>query len=98
MVPVTWVAACCLVRELPLATFNIEDYADFVEREGLELVHEDTRRGMSRGTNHSTPGVTKDAERELKAQVERRRASAITTSTGLRRRERRFESCRGHHL
>ena len=24
-------------------------------------------------------------------------ASAITPSTGLRRRERRFESCRGHH-
>ena len=33
-----WIAACCLVRELPLATFNIKDYADFVEHEGLELV------------------------------------------------------------
>ena len=34
----SWVAACCLVRELPLATFNVRDYADFVEHEGLELV------------------------------------------------------------
>ena len=35
----SWIAACCLVRELPLATFNIKDYADFVEHEGLQLVH-----------------------------------------------------------
>jgi toxin FitB len=35
----SWIAACCLVRELPLATFNVKDYADFVEHEGLELVH-----------------------------------------------------------
>ena len=34
----SWIAACCLVRELPLATFNIKDYADFAEHEGLELV------------------------------------------------------------
>ena len=33
-----WIAACCLVRDLPLATFNIKDYADFAEHEGLELV------------------------------------------------------------
>jgi predicted nucleic acid-binding protein len=32
------IAACCLVRELPLATFNIKDFADFAEHEGLELV------------------------------------------------------------
>jgi len=35
----SWIAACCLVRELPLATFNIKDFADFAEHEGLELVH-----------------------------------------------------------
>ena len=35
----SWIAACCLVRELPFATFNIKDYADFVEHEALELVH-----------------------------------------------------------
>ena len=34
----TWVAACCLVRELPLATLNVKDFADFAEHDGLELV------------------------------------------------------------
>lgn len=34
----SWVAACCLIRQLPLATFNLKDFADFVEHEGLELV------------------------------------------------------------
>jgi hypothetical protein len=34
----SWIAACRLVRELPLATFNIKDQADFAEREGLEPV------------------------------------------------------------
>ena len=35
----SWIAACCLAGELPPATFNIKDYADFAEHEGLELVH-----------------------------------------------------------
>jgi toxin FitB len=35
----SWIAACCLVRDVPLATFNIKDYADFAEHEGLELLH-----------------------------------------------------------
>ncbi|MGH3811108.1 MAG: type II toxin-antitoxin system VapC family toxin [Pseudonocardiaceae bacterium] len=34
----TWIAACCLVRELPLATLNLKDFADFAEYEGLALV------------------------------------------------------------
>ena len=34
----SWIAACCLTRDLPLATFNIKDYADFVEHEGLILL------------------------------------------------------------
>jgi toxin FitB len=34
----TWIAACCLVRQLPLATFNIKDFADFAEHEGLVLL------------------------------------------------------------
>jgi len=34
-----WGAVCCLVRELPLATLNVKDFADFVEHEGLKLVH-----------------------------------------------------------
>jgi predicted nucleic acid-binding protein len=35
----SWIAACCIARDLPLATLNIKDYADFAEHEGLELVH-----------------------------------------------------------
>jgi predicted nucleic acid-binding protein len=34
----TWIAACCLVRELPLATFNTKDYLDLSEHEGLALL------------------------------------------------------------
>jgi hypothetical protein len=52
---------------------------------------------MSRGTNHSAEGLARDTGREEKAQVGRPRTSAITTSTGLRRRWRRFESYRGHY-
>ncbi len=33
-----WIAACCLVRALPLATLNVKDYADFAEHEGLALL------------------------------------------------------------
>ena len=58
---------------------------------------EDTPRGMPRGMNKRPEKVTGDTEREQEAQVEPWKASAITASTGLRRRERRFESCRGHH-
>jgi hypothetical protein len=50
---------------------------------------------MSRGTNYGTREVTIDMGREQEAQVGRLRAPPITRSTGLRRRERRFESCRG---
>lgn len=34
----SWIAACCLVRDLPLATFNTRDYLDFAEHEGLDLL------------------------------------------------------------
>jgi len=34
-----WIAACCLVEGLPLATRNVKDYADLVD-EGLRLVTE----------------------------------------------------------
>lgn len=33
----SWIAACCLVRELPLATFNTKDFANFAEHERLLL-------------------------------------------------------------
>jgi toxin FitB len=34
----TWIAACCLTRDVPLATFNLRDFEDFAEHEGLELL------------------------------------------------------------
>ena len=34
----TWVAACCLAYDLPLATLNLKDFRDFAEHEGLVLV------------------------------------------------------------
>ncbi|WP_374251161.1 hypothetical protein [Micromonospora sp. R77] len=30
----SWIAACCLVDRLPLATFNGKDYSDFAEHDG----------------------------------------------------------------
>jgi predicted nucleic acid-binding protein len=36
----TWIAACCLVYGLPLATGNVKDFADYAEHEGLELITE----------------------------------------------------------
>jgi len=32
----TWIAACCLVRELPLITYNRKDFEDFADHEDLE--------------------------------------------------------------
>jgi len=34
----TWIAACCLVHGLPLATLNLKDFQDFAEHEGLMLI------------------------------------------------------------
>jgi toxin FitB len=34
----TWIAACCLANNLPLATFNTKDFADYAEHDGLRLV------------------------------------------------------------
>jgi toxin FitB len=36
----TWIAACCLVYDLPLATLNVKDFTDFAEHEGLRLIAE----------------------------------------------------------
>ena len=33
----SWIAACCLAHDLPLATFNTKDFADFAENDGLVL-------------------------------------------------------------
>jgi toxin FitB len=34
----TWIAACCLAYDLPLATLNTKDFQDFAEHEGLVLL------------------------------------------------------------
>ena len=34
----TWVAACCLAYQLPLATLNLKDFKDFTEHHGLRLL------------------------------------------------------------
>ena len=34
----TWIAACCLVHGLPLASLNLKDFEDFAEHEGLVLL------------------------------------------------------------
>ncbi len=34
----TWIAGCCLVEGLPLATFNTKDFEDFAVHEGLVLM------------------------------------------------------------
>jgi predicted nucleic acid-binding protein len=34
----TWIAACCLVHRLPLATFNTKDFVDFAQYEDLVLL------------------------------------------------------------
>jgi toxin FitB len=37
----TWIAACCLVQGLPLATFNTKDFADYAEHDSLHLIGTD---------------------------------------------------------
>jgi toxin FitB len=36
-----WLAACCLTEGLPLATFNVKDFADFADNNGLVLIGDD---------------------------------------------------------
>ena len=69
-----------------------EYYTDTAVHEGLDSSAENSRRGMPRGANHSTQEATRDTEREQKAQVGRHKASALTTSTDLRRRERTWSA------
>lgn len=33
----TWIAACCLVYDMPLATLNVRDFQDFADHDGLRL-------------------------------------------------------------
>jgi hypothetical protein len=34
----TWIAACCIVNDLPLATLNTKDFVDCAEHDGLRLI------------------------------------------------------------
>jgi toxin FitB len=34
----TWIAACCIAYELPLATLNVKDFTDFAEHDDLALL------------------------------------------------------------
>lgn len=34
----SWIAACCLSHDVPLATLNTKDFVDFVQRDGLRLL------------------------------------------------------------
>jgi predicted nucleic acid-binding protein len=34
----TWIAACCLAYDVPLATLNFKDFEDFEEHHGLKLL------------------------------------------------------------
>jgi hypothetical protein len=45
-------------------------FADFASTRASNSSYEDSRRGMSRGTNHSAQEVTRETEREQKAQLQ----------------------------
>jgi predicted nucleic acid-binding protein len=32
----SWIAACCLAHQFPLATFNVKDFEDFAEHNALQ--------------------------------------------------------------
>jgi predicted nucleic acid-binding protein len=34
----TWIAACSLVYDIPLATLNVKDFQGFVDNHGLKLI------------------------------------------------------------
>ncbi len=34
----SWIAACCLVHDLPLATFNTNDFSDYAVHDGLHVL------------------------------------------------------------
>ncbi|MGH3985071.1 MAG: type II toxin-antitoxin system VapC family toxin [Pseudonocardiaceae bacterium] len=34
----SWIAACCLAYDLPLATRNVKDFEDFASHEGLRML------------------------------------------------------------
>jgi hypothetical protein len=48
----TWITACCLTFDTPLAALNDGDFQDFVDREGLEVSRSDRRWPSASGGRH----------------------------------------------
>lgn len=62
----SWIVAFCRVRDLPLASFNIEDYADCAEHDGLECPTRtvSVECVVERTAAHERPPETRDANRK----------------------------------
>ena len=98
----SWIAACCLVRDLALATFNIKDQADFAEHEGLQLLLEVAtdvlRFGISRfvgfALGHSSANRRARNRRSRSVAASRRARSNAARASSSRPR-RRSSSARG---
>jgi hypothetical protein len=89
-----WVTACCLAHELPLSTRSTSRTVSTTpSRTASNCCDDDLRRGMSRGTNHRPQQDTTDTTGNVKALVGHPEPIGTSRLTGLRRRERRFESC-----
>jgi hypothetical protein len=59
----TWIAACCLVRELPLATFTSKTSSTSQSTKTSNCSDSDLRRGMSRGMNWGLQETSRDPHR-----------------------------------
>ena len=108
----TWIAASCLARQLPLATLQPQgfrrprrareagDRTDSVTRAWSRMRQADHPwHGSWHGSWHEHGDIRKGAKdrRDLvKAPGENSGTLERMPGPGLRRRERRFESCRGH--
>jgi hypothetical protein len=67
----SWIAACCLARELPLATLNVKDFADYVDprrsRPADELIA-DSSRSQSPAARPDTTGTAPGCGRGSRAE------------------------------
>ena len=86
----------CLINDHPITTHDLEDYSTSRSTTAPSCPMRTPARNVSWNEPQHTGGHQRHKTRTERT-VGRQKASAITRSTGLRRRERRFESCRGHH-
>jgi hypothetical protein len=86
----------CLINDHPITTHDLEDYSTSRSTTAPSGPMRTPARNVSWNEPQHTGGHQRHKTRTERV-VGRQKASAITTSTGLRRRERRFESCRGHY-